>query len=210
MNFPVNCGTVKKAYQLLILVLIPRWRSNRRAGEKWKTRQLWDLLERSSKENRLVQSSKPKATNRKTVMVLWVVMICNHRLAKGCSGERGDPTWASRGQEGRGGGVQGTARDGGEHQTEAALEVCELEHESNSPTIELSSLIIGRGIYWPSNIGESERLKRRPKKNITGGRKLNIGASKEYICSHCRQLMLAKFAEDDKLEQMNAQKRRMK
>ena len=35
MNFPVNCGTkVKKAFQLLILVLIPRWRSNRRAGEK--------------------------------------------------------------------------------------------------------------------------------------------------------------------------------
>ena len=27
---------------------------------------------------------------------------------------------------------------------------------------------------------------------------------------HCRQLMLDKFAEDDKIDQMNAQKRRMK
>ena len=77
-------------------------------------------------------------------------------------------------------------------------------------TNEISRPFTGRAINWPSNIGESERLKRRPKKNITGGRKCYLRASKEYICSHCRQLMLAKFAEDDKLEQMNAQKRRMK
>ena len=30
------------------------------------------------------------------------------------------------------------------------------------------------------------------------------------LIPHLRQLMLAKFAEDDKLDQMNAQRRRMK
>ena len=76
-------------------------------------------------------------------------------------------------------------------------------------TNEISRPITGRAINWPSNIGESERQKKRPRRSITGGKKV-CRVSGENIFLHCRQLMLAKFAEDDKLDQMNAQKRRMK
>ena len=131
MNFPVNCGTSREkcfsaAYPCFDTKVEIEQKNRREvkneavmrlAGEIRQREQVSIGLKPQSSEN----SNGPFGKNDGS-----------HFLASGCVGERGDPSGASRGQEGGGGGVQGAARDGGEHQAKAALEVDELEHENES------------------------------------------------------------------------------
>ena len=82
---------------------------------------------------------------------------------------------------------------------------------------------------WLDSTGGNERRRKKQRMNIIGSCCFNwspyvfffldfcdkgYGPYFENFTSksslHCRQLMLDKFAEDDKIDQMNAQKRRMK
>ena len=131
MNFPVNCGTSREkcfsaAYPCFDTKVEIEQKNRREvkneavmrlAGEIRQREQVSIGLKPQSSENRNGPSGKNDGS---------------HFLASGCVGERGDPSGASRGQEGGGGGVQGAARDGGEHQAKAALEVDELDHENES------------------------------------------------------------------------------
>ena len=83
---------------------------------------------------------------------------------------------------------------------------------------ELIVLCSGRQISWQPSTGGRGRAGRGRRRNTTGLDKIIFETSTSWIAimmvviliPHLRQLMLAKFAEDDKLDQMNAQRRRMK
>ena len=78
---------------------------------------------------------------------------------------------------------------------------------------------------WLDSTGGNERRRKKQRMNIIGSCCLNWSLVDHVPTSnnktnklhvhvtsslYCRQLMLDKFAEDDKIDQMNAQKRRMK
>ena len=147
MNFPVNCGTFSEkglsaAYRRFDTKVEIEQKNRREVKNEAVMRLAGEIRQREQ----VSISLKPQSSENSNG--LFGKNDGRHFLASGCVGERGDPSGASRGQEGGGGGVQGAARDGGEHQAKAALEVDELAHERECELFsnELSRPITGRGI----------------------------------------------------------------
>ena len=131
MHFTANFGTSReKGFSAAYPCFDTKVETEQKNRREVKNEAVMRLAGEIRQREQVSIGQKPQSSENRNG--LFGKHVGSHFPASGCVGERGDPSGASRGQEGGGGGVQGAARDGGEHQAKAALEVDELEHENES------------------------------------------------------------------------------